>query len=101
MGNIVDLNTVRSARLAAGKEVARRPPSNESAPARKSSVIAAVDYDEESAELDVTFTTGKKYRYFEVPAEVYYEFADAPSKGEFFNTRIRDRYGFSEILPRR
>ena len=65
------------------------------------SVIARIDYDEETCELDITFTTQKKYRYFDVPSEVYYDFLEAPSQGEFFNAQIRDRYAFSEIAPKR
>lgn len=62
-----------------------------------SSVIKSVAYDEDAGELDVTFTSGKTYRYFDVPLGVYAEFLDAASKGEFFNENIRDAFRYAEV----
>ncbi|MCK9919035.1 KTSC domain-containing protein [Microbacteriaceae bacterium K1510] len=62
-----------------------------------SSVIAGFDYDADHATLTIVFVSGRIYRYFAVPAEVAAAFGKAPSKGTFFNTRIRDRYPFREI----
>jgi len=70
-------------------------------PEKESSVIADIDYDDETAELDITFTSGKKYRYFGVPADVYSDFLDAPSRGKFFNAQIKDVYDFAEVFPAR
>ena len=61
-----------------------------------SRVISHIDYNAPSRELHVIFTTGRAYTYLGVPVEVYYQFCRAPSKGEFFNLLIRDRYSFSE-----
>lgn len=61
-----------------------------------SSAISRIEYNAPARELHVTFTSGRFYRYFGVPAEVYYQFNRAASKGEFFNTLIRDRYAFTE-----
>ena len=66
-----------------------------------SSVIAAFHYDAAHARLTVTFTTGRVYDYFAVPAEVAGEFRAAFSKGTFFNTRIRDHFPFKENIARR
>jgi hypothetical protein len=63
-----------------------------------SSVIADFEYEPELARLTVTFTTGRIYQYFMVPPDVAASFQDAPSKGAFFNTRIRDRYTFREVI---
>jgi len=57
-----------------------------------SSVIDFIAYEESRSELTVSFTTGKTYLYGLVPKRVYDEFRDSASKGNFFNTRIRDRY---------
>jgi lysyl-tRNA synthetase class 2 len=69
--------------------------------AMPSSVIAKFDYDQAHAKLTIVFTTGRIYEYFAVPAETVGEFRSAPSKGAFFNARIRDRYPFREISPAR
>jgi hypothetical protein len=64
-----------------------------------SSVIADIEYEPEHARLTVTFTTGRIYQYFLVPADVVASFQSAFSKGTYFNTRIRDRYSFREVTP--
>ena len=66
-----------------------------------SSAIAAIDYDSEHEQLTVTFVSGRAYRYFDVPPHIAAAFEWAPSKGTFFNTRIRDRYRFQEIVSTR
>lgn len=62
-----------------------------------SSVIRRIEYDENARDLDVTFVSGKRYIYHDVPLEIYVEFLDASSKGEFFNEHIKDRYAFAEL----
>ena len=57
-----------------------------------SSVIDFIAFEESRSELTVTFTTGKTYVYGLVPKRIYGDFRSARSKGNFFNTRIRDRY---------
>ena len=63
-----------------------------------SSVIHAFDYDADHAALDVTFVSGRRYRYYHVPPMLAERFRRAPSKGQFFNMRIRDRFAFRELL---
>jgi len=65
-----------------------------------STVIQAHAYDAERATLDLLFTTGRRYVYFDVPAEAYSAFRAAFSKGRHFNARIRDRYPFVETTER-
>jgi hypothetical protein len=57
-----------------------------------SSAISFADYRPEVEELDLTFTSGYTYTFFDVPQSVYSEFIDSSSKGKFYNTRIRDFY---------
>jgi hypothetical protein len=64
-----------------------------------SSVIRNFDYSAEHARLTVTFTTGRVYEYYAVPADVHAAFRMAFSKGTFFNTRIRDHYPFKDVTP--
>lgn len=57
-----------------------------------STVIRAFSYDPASRTLDVTFTSGRRYHYFDVPAQIAEDMRAAFAKGVFFNRRIRDRY---------
>jgi hypothetical protein len=58
----------------------------------RSSVIAAVGYDEETAVLEVQFTSGDVYRYFAVPPSVHRALMEADSPGAYFNRHVSDRY---------
>lgn len=62
-----------------------------------STAIRRFTYHAETHVLDVTFVTGRRYRYFAVPADVAEGFATASSKGRYFNARIRDRFRFREM----
>lgn len=62
-----------------------------------SSVVQTITYEIDHARLTVTFTTGRVYEYYLVPAEVAVSFKSAASKGAFFNAYIRDHYAFREI----
>jgi lysyl-tRNA synthetase class 2 len=66
-------------------------------PVVDSSAIDRVDYDAAARALFVRFMSGRRYRYEDVPRAVYQRFVAAPSKGQFFNAEIRDRYGYSEV----
>jgi hypothetical protein len=45
----------------------------------------------------VTFVSGRRYVYAEVPPDVFDAFKTASSRGAFFNYEIRDRYAFREV----
>ena len=62
-----------------------------------SSAIDKVDYRPDRHELFVTFTSGRKYVYFDVPAPIYRRFLDADALGRYFNFSIRDHYDFREL----
>jgi KTSC domain len=61
-----------------------------------SSVIRAVNYDRSALTLEVTFTTGRTYTYFEVPDWKYDELITASSAGQYFNAHIRDQDTYRE-----
>lgn len=63
----------------------------------RSSLIRRAIYDASKQTLAVTFTTGRTYLYFDVPAQLYEELQAAPSMGQIFNWRIRDQYQYREI----
>lgn len=62
-----------------------------------STAISEIDYDEERAKLLVRFTSGERYVYVGVPAEICRSFVEADSKGRFFQSQIRDRYPFNKL----
>ena len=64
-----------------------------------SSVIRSFDYRHDAGELDIVFTTGRRYVYHAVPPEAADAFRAAFSKGRHFNAHIRDRYDYSECAP--
>ena len=63
-----------------------------------STVIRCFDYRPDVRELDVTFTTGRRYVFHGVPPEAAEAFRAARIKGRHFNSRIRGRYAFTEAL---
>ena len=64
-----------------------------------STVIQSFDYRPERRELLVTFTTGRRYVYCDVPAEEVDAMRSAFAKGRYFNRRIRPRYPYRELGP--
>jgi lysyl-tRNA synthetase class 2 len=62
-----------------------------------STAISEIDYDPARAKLLVRFTSGERYVYVGVPAEVCRSFVEADSKGRFFQREIRDRYPFNRL----
>jgi len=62
-----------------------------------SSVIRTASYDPDRAQLDILFTTGRRYLYHRVPPEEADSFRAAYSKGRYFNAHIRDAYDFTEV----
>jgi KTSC domain len=65
--------------------------------AMPSTAIRNLFYVPAKRELWVTFVTGRRYVYSDVPSDVFDAFKVAPSRGAFFNQEIRDRYVFREV----
>jgi len=61
----------------------------------ESSNIARVMYTDFN--LDIEFRNGRKYRYVEVPEDVYEEFTKAPSAGRFFNQNVQSKFKSTEL----
>jgi hypothetical protein len=61
-----------------------------------SAVIRSFQYDEASRVLLITFQSGRRYRYLDVPADTVKEMRAAFAKGEFFNAQIRGRFAYDE-----
>jgi hypothetical protein len=62
-----------------------------------STAIRSFRYNSARRKLHVTFVTGRRYAYADVPPDVADAFRAADSKGTFFNREIRDRYAYSEV----
>jgi hypothetical protein len=62
-----------------------------------STVIRSFAYRPEERELEVLFTTGRRYVYSDVPHEAAEALRGAFAKGRHFNARIRGRYRFVEV----
>jgi len=60
----------------------------------ESSNVAEIGYDDQAQEVYVTFLSGRSYAYMNVPAIVWEEFRNAPSKGTFVNTVLKPGYGY-------
>lgn len=60
-----------------------------------STSIREARYDPDRRILSVWFlASGRRYDYVDVPPSVYAAYTAAFSKGRFFNSFIRDRYGY-------
>ena len=62
-----------------------------------STVIRRFHYRPESRELEIIFTTGRRYLYSDVPPGAVERLRAAFSKGVHFNRYIRDRYSCREL----
>jgi len=58
-----------------------------------SSAMNRVEYDEGTGRLDIWFNGTGRYTYYRVPARIYAGLLAAGSKGSYFSSHIRDRYG--------
>lgn len=59
--------------------------------------ISSLGYDPASETLEVEFTSGAIYQYYNVGTALYDQLTMAPSKGQFLNTYIKNAYPFSRV----
>lgn len=62
-----------------------------------SSNIASVGYDADTETLEVEFTNGSIYQYYNVSADLHAQFMNAGSKGQFLNAYIKNGYPYSRV----
>ena len=63
-----------------------------------SSNIRSIGYEPRSKVLEVEFTSGDIYQYFDIPQHLYEEFMRASSHGGFLNDNIvRYNYRYQKI----
>lgn len=64
----------------------------------ESSNVLEVEYDEDRHELFITYVKGGKYKYSGFLPKTWDEFKEAPSKGGFIHSRIRNGgYTFQKV----
>jgi predicted RNase H-like HicB family nuclease/regulator of extracellular matrix RemA (YlzA/DUF370 family) len=66
----------------------------------RDAAIREVAYELSKRELLITFSTGRRYVYDNVPLEVVESLKRATSRGAFFNQQIRPRYQHREFGER-
>ena len=62
-----------------------------------SSNIRSIGYDSQMAILEVEFTSGDIYQYFNVPEYLFQQFLHSSSHGEFLNDHIRYNYRYQKV----
>ena len=62
-----------------------------------SSNIRSIGYDAQSTVLEVEFTSGDVYQYFNVPEHLHHGLMSASSKGQFLNDNIRYGYRYQKV----
>ncbi|WP_052699150.1 KTSC domain-containing protein [Hyphomicrobium sp. 99] len=68
---------------------------------RKSSTIQAAEYDGARKTLDIVFSDGSCFTYYEVPDREYEGLVKAASAAGYFKKRIRDKYMCEECIRQR
>jgi KTSC domain-containing protein len=58
--------------------------------------LASVGYDAGTYVLEVEFTNGHVYQYFDVPESVYEEFMSSGSLGNYLNSQIKPNYRYAQ-----
>ena len=62
-----------------------------------SSNVLAIGYRSSDLTLFVSFKSGTKYAYFQVPEQVYQDFLSAESKGKFLASQIKGNYNYQKL----
>ena len=62
-----------------------------------SEALSSVGYDPAAHVLEVEFTSGRVYQYFDVPRHEVEGMLRAASRGAYFSERVRDRYRFEQV----
>jgi hypothetical protein len=61
-----------------------------------SKVVREISYNQEEKSIDVLFVSGKKFRYFDFPAEMWEDACRAYSIGSFIH-KIKPHYRCEQI----
>jgi hypothetical protein len=59
--------------------------------------IISMGYDASAETLEVEFSSGTVYQYYNVGQAIYDQLMVASSKGQFLNTYIKNAYPYSRV----
>lgn len=63
-----------------------------------SSTITAVGFDDASGTLEIEFTNGRTYHYFDTPQHLFDTIVGgAVSAGQYFNDNVRGIYRYARV----
>jgi hypothetical protein len=62
-----------------------------------SSNVSEVGYDEGSRTLEVLFTNGSTYQYFDVPPQIYVELIQTSSIGMYLNSNVKGHFRYARV----
>jgi len=64
----------------------------------RSSALRSVGYDQEQRVLEIEFTNGTVYQYFDVSPDVYRGLMAAESHGRYFHQHVRDAGNSNQMM---
>lgn len=64
---------------------------------KPSSNVVAVEYDEESKVVTITFKGGSRYEYYGVPKDTVLGLELAESTGKYIGANIKGKYPFKKL----
>ncbi len=59
--------------------------------------IRSIGYDEATQTLEIEFTNGGVYQYYELPKEVYEQMMKSASLGRFFLFEVKGGYQYAKV----
>ncbi len=59
--------------------------------------LSEVGYDDERRVLEVLFSNGHVYQYFDVPMAIYQELMRAGSIGQYLNANIKGAFRYARV----
>jgi hypothetical protein len=62
----------------------------------KSSSVKRIGYDKRHQILSIEYADHGPYNYYDVPEEIFEGLLESPSKGEYVNRKIRQKYDYSK-----
>ncbi|MFZ2283545.1 MAG: KTSC domain-containing protein [Lutibacter sp.] len=62
-----------------------------------SSNVARISYDSSSSTLEVEFLNGSIYQYYGVPENVWSDFKNTGSKGQFIHQNLKGQYRYARV----
>ena len=62
-----------------------------------SSNISSIGYDQGTQTLEVEFTNGSVYQYYNVDQNLFDQLMASGSKGQFLNNYIKNAYPYSRV----